>query len=226
MTPELIDVAGAPVLVWRCATPWLAMSSAPLGGGFGERRWVLNMKVPNGYGRRDPDVHLAEIAAGLGLEPGAGTGFLTAVDVREVVHRSDSGVHVSVTAGIGAHPAWAAAPGAVNAAHTAPDAVNAAHTAAAPDPVGTINAVCWLPVRLSPAALVNTVATVAEAKAQALFEAGVPGTGTPTDAVVVLCPPDGPAEPYGGPRSLVGGPLARAVHAAVLAGLRPTDLAK
>lgn len=74
-------------------------------------------------------------------------------------------------------------------------------------------------MRLSPAAMVNAVATVAEAKAQALFEAGVPGTGTPTDAVAVLCPPDGPAESYGGPRSAIGGPLARAVHSAVAAGL-------
>ena len=111
---------------------------------------------------------------------------------------------MSVTTGIGAHPTWAAAP------------------AAAHEPVGTINAVCWLPVRLSQAALVNAVATVAEAKAQALFEAGVPGTGTPTDAVAVLCPPDGPAEPFGGPRSAIGGALARAVHGAVRA--RPVKI--
>ena len=201
MIPELVDVAGAPVLVWRCPTPWLALSSGTLGGGWGERRWVVNATVPNGYDRLDPDAHLAEIAAAAGLEPGVGMGFLTAVDVREVVHRADGGVAVSVTTGIGAHPTWAAGP------------------AAAHEPVGTINAVCWLPVRLSPAALVNAVATVAEAKAQALLEAGVPGTGTPTDAVAVLCPLDGPAEPFGGPRSTIGGALARAVHGAVRAAL-------
>lgn len=193
---ELTEVNGTPVLVWRLPTPWLAMSSAVLGGGLGERHWVLNATVPNGYDRLDPDRHLAEIAGALGLQ-NDGLGFLTAVDVREVQHRTDQGVHVSVTTGIGAHPTWAAAPAAV------------------PEPVGTINAICWLPRRLSPAALVNAVATVAEAKAQALFEAGVPGTGTPTDAVAILCPVEGEPEPFGGPRSLVGGALARAVHAAI-----------
>jgi adenosylcobinamide hydrolase len=200
VTPELVQVGGAPVLMWRPESPWLAISSGVLGGGFGERSWVLNATVSPNYDRPDPDRHLAEIAASLGLSS-AGIGFLTAVDVREVVHRADSGVEVSVTTGIGAHPTWAA------------DRV------AAPEPVGTINAVCWLPRRLAPGALVNAVATVAEAKAQALFEAGVPGTGTPTDAVAILCPPDGPAETFGGPRSPVGGALARAVHGAVLARL-------
>lgn len=200
MTPELVEVAGAPVLVWRPATPWFAISSGVLGGGMGERHWVINATVANQYARLDPDQHLAEIAAALGLT-GRGIGLLTAVDVREAEHRSDSGVQVSVTTGIGAHPTWAAGPAAI------------------PEPVGTINAVCWLPNRLSPAALVNAVATVAEAKAQALFEAGVPGTGTPTDATALLCPLDGIPEPFGGPRSPVGGALARAVHSAILTRL-------
>jgi adenosylcobinamide amidohydrolase len=171
-----------------------------LGGGFGLRSWVVNATVSPDYARPDPARHLAEIAAALGLS-GAGVGLMTAVDVHAVEHREDSGVLAAVTTGIGAHPTWAAG------------------RSAEPAPVGTINAVCWLPVRLAPAALVNVVATVAEAKAQALFEAGVPGTGTPTDSVTVLCPPDGPEEPFGGPRSPVGGAVARAVHGAIRARL-------
>jgi adenosylcobinamide amidohydrolase len=200
VTPELTSAGGSPVLVWRLPAPLLTISSGPLGGGVGERGWVLNATVPDGYARHDPDVHLAELAAGLGLA-GAGTGFLTAVDVREAVHRTEGGVAASVTTGVG-HPTWAAAPAAVAAAGP-----------------GTINAVCFVPVRLSPAALVNAVATVAEAKAQALWDAGVPGTGTSTDATAVLCPPDGPAEPFGGPRSPAGAALARVVHSAVSAAL-------
>lgn len=202
MTPELVAVAGGAVLVWRLPTPLLAISSGPLGGGLGLRHWVLNATVPNGYTRHDPDAHLAEIAGALRLA-GEGTGFLTAVDVREVVHRAEGGVHASATTGVGAHPTWAAEPA----------------ESAAPDLVGTINAVCFLPVRLSPAALVNAVATVAEAKAQALWDASVPGTGTSTDATAVLCPSGGPAESFGGPRSRVGGALARVVHAAVTTAL-------
>jgi adenosylcobinamide amidohydrolase len=196
----ITEFAGTPVFVWRSETPWLALSSGVLGGGFGERHWVVNATVSHTYERTDPATHLTEIAAGLGLS-GAGIGLLTAVDVHEVEHRVDDGVRVAVTTGIGAHPTWAAGPSAV------------------PAPAGTINTVCWLPVRLSPAALVNVVATIAEAKAQALFEAGVPGTGTPTDSVAVLCPPDGPEEPFGGPRSPVGGAVARAVHSAIRAKL-------
>jgi adenosylcobinamide hydrolase len=193
-------VDGTPVYVWQAERPWLTVSSAVLGGGFGLRDWVVNATVSNTYDRLDPDRHLTEIATALDLT-GDGIGLLTAVDVREVVHREDSGVRVAVTTGIGAHPTWAAGPAEV------------------PERVGTINAICWLPVRLTEAALVNAVATVAEAKAQALFESGVPGTGTPTDSVVVLCPPDGPAESFGGPRSVVGGGLARAVHSAIRARL-------
>jgi adenosylcobinamide hydrolase len=202
VTPELASAGGSAILVWRLPAPLLAISSGPLGGGLGMRHWVLNATVPDGYARLDPDTHLAELAAELGLA-GPGAGFLTAVDVREVVHRAEGGVHASVTTGIGEHPTWAAA-----------DPVDATPSA------GTINAVCFVPVRLSPAALVNAVATVAEAKAQALFEAGVPGTGTSTDATAVLCPPDGPAEAFGGPRSPMGGSLARVVHSAVSAVLR------
>lgn len=200
--PELCTADGDRALVWRLPRPLLTISSGPHGGGLGEREWVLNATVHAGYDRPDPGEHVLELAAALGLR-GAGTGLLTAVDVRDVVAVTDTGVHAWVTTGIGAHPTWAAAPRSVEVHH-----------------VGTINAVCLLPVRLSDAALVNAVATVAEAKAQALGEAGVPGTGTVTDAVVLLCPVDGPAEPYGGPRSRVGGALARAVHAAVHTGLR------
>lgn len=202
MTPELLSVSGSRMLVWRGDRPWLAISSAPLGGGLGERSWVVNVTVPAGYDREDPDVHLAELAGELGLS-GPGVGLLTAVDVRDVVHQTDGGVLASVTTGLGGHPTWAASPEPVTARQP-----------------GTVNAVCWLPVRLSDAALVNAVATVAEAKAQAFREAGVPGTGTATDATVLLCPVDGPAEPFGGPRSSVGAALARAAHAAVRAGLR------
>ncbi|MCG8927319.1 adenosylcobinamide amidohydrolase [Lentzea sp. CC55] len=47
------------------------------------------------------------------------------------------------------------------------------------------------------------VVTAAEAKAQALAEAGTPGTGTPSDAVVVCCP-SGDGEQHGGSRSSWG----------------------
>lgn len=189
-----------PLLVWRTEKPLLAVTSAPLGGGLGVRRWVVNATVPMSYDRDDPADHLAGLAAGLGLD-GPGVGLLTGVDVAEVVARVDGGVRVWATVGLGT-PVWAAAPAPATPAQR----------------VGTINIVGYVPVRLGEAALVNVVATVTEAKAQAIWELGLPATGTPTDAVTVLCPADGDPAPYGGPRSAWGAPLARVVHAAVLAG--------
>jgi adenosylcobinamide amidohydrolase len=60
--------------------------------------------------------------------------------------------------------------------------------------------------------------TITEAKAQALMEREVPGTGTATDAVCVLAPLDGDAESFAGPRSTVGRALASATHAAITRG--------
>lgn len=192
------------ILLWRPERPWLAVSSAALGGGLGLRGWVLNMTVPFGYDRTDPDVHLAGTATGLGLT-GPGVGLMTAVDVSRRVTVSDGGVEVTATVGL-REPEWAAAPDRRPAG-------GLPGTAA-----GTVNIVAHVPVRLAAGALVNTVLTAAEAKAQALFDLGLSGTGTATDAVCVLCPADGPAEPYGGPRSTWGARLARAVHAAVRDG--------
>ncbi|HWO62897.1 MAG TPA: adenosylcobinamide amidohydrolase [Umezawaea sp.] len=201
MRPEHRQVDGKPVLVWRADRPWLAISSAVHGGGLGERNWVLNATVRADYDRDDPGDHVAELAAACGLT-GPGTGVLTALDVRRAVTATDREVTVTATTGIGAHPTWAAGDEEL------------------PWLPGTINVVGWFPVRLTVAALVNAVATAAEAKAQALLEEGVPGTGTPTDATVLLCPTTGPAEDYGGPRSVQGARLARALHSAVRTGLR------
>ena len=190
-----------PVLVWRAPTPMRMVASAPHGGGIGVRRWVVNAQVPVSYGRRDPDHHLTRLGVSLGL-PGRGVGMLTAADVRSVSSVTDSGVEVSATVGLG-HPTWAAAPDVVQPVSL----------------VGTINLVVLLPERLSDAALVNAIATATEAKSQALWEAGIPGTGTATDAVCLVCPDDGSPHAFGGPRSVWGARLARAVHAAVLGSL-------
>ena len=191
-----------PVLVWRAARPLRMVASAPHGGGLGVRRWIVNAQVPAGYGRRDPDHHLTRLGVSLGLR-GSGVGMLTAADVRAVSGAVDAGVEVSATVGLG-HPTWAAAPDAVRPVSL----------------VGTVNLVVVLPERLSDAALVNAVATATEAKAQALWDAGVEATGTATDAVCVACPEDARRHAFGGPRSIWGSRLARAVHAAVSAGLR------
>ncbi len=188
-----------PVLVWRPPRPLRAVASAPHGGGLGSRRWVINAQVPGSYARRDPDHHLGKLGVSLGL-PGRGVGMLTAADVRCYGTAFDAGVSAVSTVGLG-HPILAAAP-----------------DAARQPLVGTINTVVVLPERLSDAALVNAVATATEAKVQALRDLGSDATGTATDAVCILCPDEGRPHSFGGPRSFWGARLARAVHAAVLAG--------
>ncbi len=189
--------ASRPLLLWRSPEPFRCASSAVLGGGLGDRAWVLNAEVARDY-HHEPVDHLRRIAAEHGLPADWGVGFLTAAPVLDVVvDHGDAGVGCAATVGVSA-PTWAAAP-------------EGTWSRWAP---GTINLVCWLPVPLSDAALVNAVATATEAKAQALHEAGVPGTGTASDAVAVCCLPGG-SEPYAGPRSTWGARLARAVHAAV-----------
>ena len=188
-----------PVLIWRFGAAVRAIASAPHGGGLGTRRWIVNAQVPPSYGRRDPDHHLGKLGVSLGL-PGRGVGMLTAADVRDVQPSTDGGVEAAVTVGLG-HPTRAAAP-------DGPRPVSL---------VGTINAVVWVPQRLSDAALVNAVATATEAKSQALWDKGLDATGTATDAVCIACPNEGAMHAFGGPRSVWGARIARALHSAVMA---------
>jgi adenosylcobinamide hydrolase len=191
--------AARPVLVWRFPEPVRAVATTVVGGGLGERSWAINAEVPLEYHHDDPAAHAARIAQDLGL-CGTGIGFLTAARVLDVVSVVEDGASCDATVGIST-PTWAAAP-------------DGEWSRWAP---GTINLVCWIPAPLSDAALANALVTATEAKAQALFEAAVPGTGTASDAVAVCCPPGG-EEPYGGPRSTWGARLARAVHGAVAVG--------
>ncbi len=229
LTARVEQTRSVPVLVWRFGEPRLCISSGPLGGGVGARDWLVNATVPLDYDRTDPDRHLTEIAAALGLA-GTGCGLLTAVDVTRHHLAADGGAHATATVGLSS-PAWAAAPDR----HFRREVPAGPRTTAFADHeiveyraltdgdeyrVGTINVVVGVPVRLSAAALVNAVATATEAKVQALHEAGVRATGTASDAIVVHCPTDRTAETYGGPRSVFGARIARAVHAAVLAGAR------
>ncbi|BFU42846.1 adenosylcobinamide amidohydrolase [Krasilnikovia sp. MM14-A1004] len=189
-----------PLLVWRLPEPVFAVSSAVLGGGLGPCHWIVNATVPMSYDRDDPAAHLGEIAAGLDLT-GPGVGLLTGVDVADVVAADDEGVRLWATVGLSAPIQAAAAPTTEQGPYA-----------------GTVNLVAWVPQRLSDGALVNAVATITEAKTQAIRELGLAATGTATDAVVVLCPPNGPAAAYGGPRAPWGRRLANAAFRAVLDG--------
>lgn len=211
------------VLVWRADGPIRAISSASVGGGLVRPDWVVNVAVGHDFARTDLDAYVAETAAALGLD-GSGCALLTAADVAQVQHVHDEGVDAWATVGV-TKPTWAVRDGGTGSASSG--------RADAPPP-GTINIVVSLPVPLTKSALVQAVGTLTEAKAQALLAAGVPGTGTASDAVVVACPEPGgvvgaedvgggnaggDVVPFAGVRSVWGQRIARAVHGAVAAGM-------
>jgi adenosylcobinamide hydrolase len=181
-----------------------ACSTALFGGGMVRIGWVVNATVSASYFHPDPLAHARGIPVELGME-GDGACMLTAVDVAiNARWAEEQGVIAMATAGISsmcqaAAPAVPFGPGSQG------------HHA------GTINIVLEMPVAMSPAAMVNLVMTATEAKAQYFAESGHAATGTPTDAIVVVCPDRAHASDseYGGPRSRWGSVAARVVLAAL-----------
>ena len=178
------------MLVWRFGQPVRCIASTVLGGGLGDRAWIVNAMVDRDYRHPDPAADAAAIATGLGLQAGEGVALLTGVDVRRFVAADGDGAEVVATVGLG---------------------------------TGTINVVAWVPAPVHNAALVNLVATIAEAKAQAFADSDTPGTGTPTDAVVVCLPAgvgaDDDEHRYGGPLSAWGARVFAATRRAVAEGI-------
>jgi adenosylcobinamide hydrolase len=205
--PSLVDLgrsggATGQCLVWRFTEPMLAISSAIIGGGIGPASWAINVTVEPDYSRMDPMEHLADIADSLGLT-GRGLALMTAVDVS--TRGSSTAGLVSLTATVGVRrPVWAHDLDRTDESSVGP---------------GTINIVAAVPQSLGNGALVNAVATITEAKVQAMYDHGIAGTGTASDAVCLLCPIGGVEEPFGGPRSVWGRRLADATYEAVAAGI-------
>ncbi|MGB3186006.1 MAG: adenosylcobinamide amidohydrolase [Ornithinimicrobium sp.] len=227
LAPELLAPTALHrgLLVWRWPEPMTLLASSTVRGGLRECTSLINFGVDLLYRRRDLTAHADEIAAELGLsdDPPA---LLTAANVHDYGTGEYQGVLAIATVGV-TKPTWAADPeggwndGGLNRAGWNHAGSN--HAGSRYDLPGTINVVAQLPVPLSTAALVGAVITVTEAKTQALIEQGVPGTGTASDAVAIVCPtphhPEASEEPFAGPRSPWGSRLALAVHAAVLGSL-------
>jgi len=190
------------LLSWDWPAPVCALSSASVGGGFAEPDWLLNIGVPASFARTDLTRYVTEVTADEGIA-GDGVALLTAANVSLGQTATCDGVAAHATVGV-SKPTWAA------------DAAGG-FTPWAP---GTINIVVQLPIGLAPGAAVNAIITATEAKTQALYEAGVPGTGTASDAVVVIWPrAQSELVPFAGPRSTWGARIAQAVHAAVRSGI-------
>jgi adenosylcobinamide amidohydrolase len=93
--------------------------------------------------------------------------------------------------------------------------------------VGTINVLCCLSAPLQPEALLETLALASEARALAVYEAGVaspvsglPATGSGTDCIVVAAPARPGGERYAGKHTRLGHLAGAAVLEAVGRGAR------
>lgn len=197
-------------VVVRADEPLTVLSSAVVGGGFGRVRAIMNVHVPRSFRCEDSETVLAEYARRRGLDP-PWVGLLTAAWTEKAELASETcgsltavaiatvGLSNVVGAGRGRPVAWVPS---------------------------TINTIVVVDAAPEPAALVNLVATITEAKTLALAEAGVRSadgglaSGTSTDAVVVAATGRGPGARFGGPLSELGALVARVAKRSLEAGIR------
>lgn len=208
--PE-VSLQVTPQAVWLISQRRLmALSSAVLGGGFGEFRSLFIYHVVKDYDHPDPLVHLEQLAVEKNL-PLPCIGLLTAANLEHTgvvtLKQGSLVVCAIVTAGVS---------NATIAGKTLPATYNK---------IGTINIILLLKAMLSPAALVNAVITSTEAKTDCLHSLGIRtnegelASGTSTDAVVIAHNGEGLALPYAGPATEVGWLIGRAVRDALTKAL-------
>ncbi len=196
----------AHLMVVEAAQLLAIVSTAVLGGGMRLGRCIVALRVPSNYSGRDPagDIRDAAILEGWVAD----VGLMTAVppDRARIEAVSAEGVSATAIVTAGVTRPWAAGSsrGPVPAA-------------------GTINIIVLLDAGLTPAAALNVLSTVTEAKVLTLVEAGIRtpagdlASGTATDAVVVAYPgtANGVVWKFGGPATPPGWAAAAATRAAL-----------
>lgn len=188
-------------LVISSEEPMKVLSSAVLGGGITETRYILNHHVDKGYRSDNPVQDLKGVSRETGIEEKV-VGMMTAVDMENVVVKTFGEVTAVVTGGVtnalaaGEEVEWGTS--------------------------GTINIILLIDADLTDAAMVNSVIVATEAKTLALGDLDVKSTvsearatGTTSDAIVVACTWKGEILRYAGTATDVGRAIALAVREAV-----------
>lgn len=197
------------VLVTAAAQPLSVVSSAVVGGGFGEARAIVNLHVPKNHPCADPEGDVARFCRGRGI-PAPRVGLLTSAwtEKAELSIEAANGITVLAVVTVGLGNPVAAGVSAIAVGHPS-----------------TINAIVMIDGDPASGALVNAVITTTEAKILALAEAGIRSpegalaSGTSTDAVVIAATGRGRSCRFGGPASELGWLIARTVGAATRAGI-------
>lgn len=203
--PGLVTHLDRDLLILRSGRPLHCLSSAAVGGGLTDTRVILNRHVDKTYDALDPAGEMCDFARQRGID-GPFVGLMTAVRLdaaRAIALREgDLAVVALITAG-------------VRNATAAGLSLPYTHTP------GTINTILLIDTNLSPAAMVNAVITITEAKTALLGERQVRtvdghlATGTSTDALVVACTGRGPLLSYAGPATPIGWLIGRCVRQAL-----------
>src|SRR2546427_8596713 len=172
-----VDI-GHEAVVARAAAPLTTPSSAVVGGGLGRASAIVNLHVPKTFRGEHADRVLEAFVARraippawVGLSPGAWT------EKAEVATETMDGITAVAIVTVGlSNPA------------------SAGRTAVAAWLPSTINTILVVDAAATPAALVNLVMTVTEAKVMVVAGAGGrtldgdPASGTSTDAIGIAAP--------------------------------------
>ncbi|OPX59804.1 MAG: Adenosylcobinamide amidohydrolase [Methanomassiliicoccales archaeon PtaB.Bin134] len=180
------------------------LASTILNGGLGETDSVLMLQVPLQYDHEDPVKHLRSLLPRLELPPDT-VSFMTAAELEKAfcsqgIEQNGSEALAFVSAGIS---------NAIRAGESSREG-SVPHRQ-----VGTINVMVVTDEPLDDCALTNAVMTVTEAKAAALQDHHIPGTGTTSDAVLIMCPSEGERCMWSGSSSDHGIAMAVAVRSAL-----------
>jgi adenosylcobinamide amidohydrolase len=188
--------------------PLTVASTAVVNGGLAPSRAIINLHVPKDHPCADPPGMIARYARARGL-PEPWVGLLTSAWTAkaEVGFAGAGSTRAMAVVTVGLSNRLAAGMGALRGP---------------PDSAGTVNMIVVVDGDPGPAALLNAMLAATEAKALALFEAGVVcdggsrATGTSTDAVVIAATGQGAAHEFGGPATELGWCVARAAREALV----------
>lgn len=189
------------------------VSSAPLGGGFGERRFIVNRSVSKSWRCDHPEEDAARYVERLGLPTESTIGLITGVGMADLRYAAGSRAgwraYTLLTAGVG-NAAAAGGRFPLDGSET---------------PAGTVNLIVLLEGHLNPSALIDAVQSATEAKVAALRAArvttrfGEAVTGTTTDTVTVVNLAPAPRSRYAGLATVPEFLIAETVYEALSADL-------
>ena len=203
-------------------SPCQVISSAVLGGGFAEADHILNLKVEKhpavqNTAIKPPDATLRGYCSEHGWD-GSLVGMMTAasMDSFRMAKEVQQGIDIIVLVTTG-----------ISNARRAGDVAEYRNVLPVVSDVGTINIICLTSAGMMPAAMIEAVMTVTEARAAALQNLGIKSpisnqtaTGTGTDCIAVAADPQAEKIQYCGKHVVFGEILARLVIEAVSSSIK------